>query len=187
MQSPQPAGARQLLPLVPTAIGALALALAATVQADVPTHVHKEGARTCYFDTIKYTNKGSYVVQGLDLYHVTNKNQVGWYLADTESLLKKDVTEGSNFTVDLNKLAGKPDQPAPLNDGQEVWPVITITFGHNAGETCHKDGHKLVYAKDSNRTIHFMSAGSTQNNNRCEYAENISNQCHESRPDASSD
>lgn len=146
-------------------------------------HDHNQKAAVCYFDTIKYTNKGSYVVQGLNLYYVDSQGQVRRYYWNNSSHLQKNVPEGGNMTVKLDNVAGivrgLGDKP-PLRDRQEVWPQVSIIFGDV--KDCHKHGHKLVYAKGSNRTIHFMSAGSTTKNNSCKYAENIANQCNSSVP-----
>lgn len=147
------------------------------------THDHNNKATVCYFDTLKYTNKGSYWVQGLNLTFVDFKGEVGKYFWSNVSHLKKDVLEGQSMTVKLDNLVGTPgafDQAGPLRDGYEVWPQISIVLGDQ--KDCHKHGHKLVYAKGSNRTIHFMSAGSTTKNNGCKFAENIANQCDSSKP-----
>jgi len=156
----------------------------AMASADNPkTHDHNKKAKVCYFDHIKYTNKGSYVMQGLELFFVDYQGRIGKYNFDIVSELTKDVVEGSNMTANLDKVAGNAlnaGPTGPLKDRMEVWPRISILLGDT--KDCHKDGHKLVYAKGSKRTLHFQSSGSTTKNNRCEYAENMANQCDSSVP-----
>jgi hypothetical protein len=130
------------------------------------SHKHDPKATICYVDKLTYTNdNASYYVGTVELWYA--KDDKKSYISSTDSRLPKNITAGQTVDVDLDKFG--------LEDGMEVWLRLNIALGEN--KSCHKDGHKLIYKQNVGRSIHFNSGGTTKNNNRCEYAESIKNQC----------
>jgi len=155
-------------------VAAALLALAPAVRAQ--HNRHPDDVKICYVDQLKYTNKtANYNVLGVYLLWMSEGT-----LKSEEGLLGPTLKKNQSYTIDINTLTAGP-QGLYLQDGEEVWPAFLISLGER--KTCHKEGHKLVYKKDIARLIHFRSSGTTKNNNNCEYAENIANQCDGSLPD----
>jgi len=151
---------------------------------DSSTHKHKSGAKICYVDHFKYTNKGGYTVDTLDLVVVdkSNNKRHNYDGAYYSGKLGNDIRINQTHGVNLNDFVGVEDEfgEGSLRDGWEVWLTIPIVAG---GEpSCHKDGHKLIFKKGIGRTIEFKSEGTTQNDHRCQYKTEISKQCDGSLP-----
>jgi hypothetical protein len=97
--------------------------------------------------------------------------------------LNKEIDVNQSLSVDLNHFNGKSDEGSvtgmsypPLEEGDEVWIKIPITMGDNP--SCHKDGHRLIYRKDVNKTMKFKSSGTTLNDNRCKADGNMDDMCY---------
>jgi len=166
------------------------LLAAALLFAAVPSYAKKDGKHNhnsdhvvCYVDHFKYTNKGAYAVETLDLVVVQENTDMHWYSGDYyPGKLGKEIDVGQTHTVNLNDFVGTADDfgHTSMRDGREVWLKIPIELGEE--KTCHKDGHMLVFKANIGRTISFKSEGTTKNNNRCQYKEDISKQCDGSLP-----
>ena len=97
--------------------------------------------------------------------------------------LNKEIDKGQSLSVDLNHFNGKSGEGSvtgvsypPLKEGDEVWITIPIVLGNT--KSCQKDGHKLVYKKDVNKTMKFKSSGTTLNDNRCKADGNMDDVLH---------
>jgi len=165
-------------------IGAIAgcvlglLLLSASMGSADNTHSHKDSAVDCWVDGFRYVNDGTYTVSRVDLVFVTARYAKSVISAeDYANKLGFNVYSGGSANIDLNQLenVGGDVANSKLKDGMEVWPKVKILEGEY--KSCHKDGHRLIYKKGIGRTIHFKSGGTTKNNNNCQYAENIKNQC----------
>ncbi len=157
--------------------------LAAFLAPSSYAHTHEGDAKICYVDKIKYSNHGGYAVAGLTLMYVKpngNEYDFGWSYYPA---LNKEIDTGQSLSVDLNHFNGKSGEGSvlgvsypPLKDGDEVWISIPIESGNK--KSCHKDGHKLVYKKDVNKTMKFKSSGTTLNDNRCKADGNMDDMCY---------
>ena len=157
--------------------------LAATLSTGVSAHDHDSSAKTCYVDKIKYSNHGGYSVVGLNLEYVKANGNKWSYDYAYYSSLNNVINNGQSLSVDLNHFNGLETEGTvtggtypPLKDGDEVWITIPITMGDTP--SCHKDGHKLVYKKDVNKTMKFKSSGTTLNDNRCKADGDMDDMCY---------
>jgi hypothetical protein len=160
------------------ALSAVLLSASAAYAGDAGTHDHKDGAKICYVDHFKYTDKGGYDVETLDLVVVQENKERHYYSGSYyPKKLGKEISNGESLTVNLNDFVGVADDfgHTSMRGGREVWLKIPIVLGEEP--TCHKDGHKLVFKPNIGRMIEFKSEGTTKNNNRCEYKTDISKQC----------
>lgn len=165
--------------LLTSGLALAALGLAPSIQA----HTHEGDAKICYVDKIKYSNHGGYNVAGLTLMYVKpngNKFDFGYPYYPA---LNHEIGNGASLSVDLNHFNGKSGEGSvtgvsypPLKEGDEVWISIPIEMGNH--KTCHKDGYKLVYRKDVNKTMKFKSSGTTLNDNRCKADGNLDDMCY---------
>ena len=153
----------------------------ANVLAD--SHNHKSGAKTCYVDKIKFTNKGDYDVLGVDLDFVSGTDKTMYPMKRTtdrvvQNQLAKTLSKYQNLVVDLDILNGIWIDQAdfPLREEDEVWIRAHILLGEK--KNCHKDNHKLVYRKGVGKTMKFKTGGQTLTNNRCKYDGNMDNDCY---------
>lgn len=147
------------------------------------SHNHKSGAKTCYVDKIKFTNKGDYLIEGVDLQFVSGTDHQKYPMLtttdkDVQNQLAKVLSKGQSLVVDLDKLNGIWIDQAdfPLREENEVWIKARIIAGEN--KSCHKDNHKLVYRKGVGKTMKFKTGGQTLTNNRCKYNGNMDNDCY---------
>lgn len=156
----------------------LVLFLLSATDGFADSHFHNVNAEDCYVDKFNYKNNGDYTVKQIDLVFVTSRSEKSEISGNANpDKLGYNIYSGGSANIDLNSLENMSGSVSgsKLKDGMEVWPRIKILGGES--NSCHKDGHRLVYKKGINRAIHFKSGGTTQNNNRCEYAESIEQQC----------
>jgi len=130
------------------------LLLAASVASADNTHNHKDKSVDCWVDGFRYINDGSYTVEKIDLVFGTSRFAKSVISGkDYPEHLGFNIYSGGSTNMDLNPLENVIGDVAnsKLKDGMEVWPKVKIFGGES--NTCHKDGHKLIYKRGSNRLI----------------------------------
>ena len=146
------------------------------------SHNHKSGAKTCYVDKIKFTNKGDYVIEAFDLEFVSGTDHETYpgvsVSGDARDQLGKQLAKYQSHVVDLDIFNGLWISQAdfPLREEDEVWIKALIILGER--KSCHKDDHKLVYRKGVGKTMKFYTKGTTLDGNRCRYDGNMDNDCY---------
>ena len=117
-------------------------------------------------DEISYSNDGVYQATLLILWESKKSGEThserfpaGKASSDSEAW----VAPGKKQTVNLDKLRGAAN--SGLNEGDEVWAVVTIAQGDT--EDCKKERYKFVYKPGVNARAKYITRGTSQNDNRC--------------------